>query len=232
MRLNDHLEGGCEHVTSSASARLVQHFGHLLRDSSGTSLIEFAFILPVILTMGAYGTETAQRSIVDMQVSQLALSVADNASRLGQTDNAAVVPTITEVDVDSVMFGALEQGSSIGIEANGRIILSSLERDTATGEQFIHWQRCRGDLDADSDYGTETPGGPAGAGLAGMGQSTLITARAGSAVMYVEVEYEYEPLFDMFSSGTQIIRQEAAFVVRDDRNLTPGITGNDGQSGC
>lgn len=230
--MSDHPEGGCEHVTISGRARLAQHFGHLLRDSSGTSLIEFAFILPVILTMGAFGTETAQRSIVNMQVSQLALSVADNASRLGQTDNAAVVPTITEVDVDSVMFGALEQGRSIGIETNGRIILSSLERDATTGDQFIHWQRCRGGLDVDSDYGPETPAGPVGAGLTGMGQSTLITARNGSAVMYVEVEYEYEPLFSMFSSGNQIIRQEAAFVVRDDRNLTPGITGGGGLSAC
>src|SRR3546814_13154337 len=35
---------------------------------------------------------------------------------------------------------------------HGRIILSSLERND-DGGQWIHWQRCYGDLDVESSYG-------------------------------------------------------------------------------
>ena len=204
----------------------------LARQCSGTATIEFAIILPAVLTLGLFGTETAHRAIANMQVSQLALSIADNASRLGQTDNTAVTPTITEADVNSVMFGALEQGKSIGLEQNGRVILSSLERDPDTGFQYIHWQRCTGELEAQSDYGLEQPDGPTDDSLEGMGTDNAVTASDGVAVMYVEVEYTYQPVFDIFGTGNQTIRQEAAFVVRDDRNLIPGVTGSGEESSC
>lgn len=196
----------------------------LRADNRGVSLIEFALVMPVMLTLTLYGTEVARLAITSMQVSQMALSVADNASRLGQTDNSGVTPTIAESDIDSVMFGALEQGEAIDFEANGRIILSSLEQDPDNGDQYIHWQRCRGDLDAESNYGEETPDGAEDGGLPGMGQPETVTARANSAVMFVEVEYRYEPIFNLFLSGGRTIRQEAAFVVRDDRSLAPGVS--------
>ena len=81
----------------------------LARDGSGVSLIEFALMLPVLMTLGLLGTEVAWMSSVNMQVSQIALSLADNASRLGQTDNSSVTPTISEADIDSIMSGAIRQ---------------------------------------------------------------------------------------------------------------------------
>jgi Flp pilus assembly pilin Flp len=212
------------------------HFRSCLRrlreERDGVSMVEFAMILPLLVMLGTYGTEVAHKAITNMQISQLALSVADNASRLGQTDNSSVTPTITESDIDSVMFGAVEQGKSVDLLANGRVILSSLEMDPVTGEQYIHWQRCRGGFGTESDYGPETPDGSADEPLSGMGKSGLITARPGSAVMFVEVKYQYQPLFDVFSSAQNEISQEAAFVVRDDRDLTPGVTGTGGESPC
>lgn len=215
---------------------LRKHLGRLLRrlqqERDGVSMVEFAMILPLLVMLGTYGAEVAHKAVINMQVSQLALSVADNASRLGQTDNSSVPPTITESDIDSVMFGAAEQGKSYDVIANGRIILSSLEMDPVTGDQYIHWQRCRGSLEVASDYGEETPDGSPDEPLAGMGKAGLVTARPDSAVMFVEVKYQYQPLFDVFPSGNNEISQEAAFVVRDDRDLTPAVTGTGGQSPC
>lgn len=202
----------------------------LYADDRGVALIEFAIALPVMLVLAVYGAEIARLAITNMQVSQIALTLADNASRMGQTDNSAIRPSISEADVDSVMFGAMEQGEAIGFEEDGRVILSSLEVDPDTGDQFIHWQRCRGELDVDSDYGPETPDGSVGDGLPGMGQAELIKATSDkSTVMFVEVEYRYEPMFDVFFTGNRTIRQEAAFVIRDDRNLAPGVPG---ETGC
>ena len=207
----------------------------LRANKSGISIVEFALVLPVLLTLGLFGTEIARMTTINMTVSQIALSVADNASRLGQTDNAAVAPTITEDNVDAVLAGALRDGQPIDLEANGRIILSSLEYDDFTNSQFIAWQRCRGDRAFDSAYGNDTTeNGINGPPITGMGAGTnKITAQSGQAVMFVEIEYKYEALFeDPFGSGDRILRKEAAFLIRDDRNLDPGLTGGGSDSSC
>lgn len=206
--------------------------GGLRRDRRGVSVLELALALPVLITLGLYGTEMAYMATINMQVGEIATSVADNASRLGQTDNSAVTPTVTETQVQSVMAGALVEGNAFDFERNGRIILSSLERDAATGRQYIHWQRCQGSLRRESNYGRQGAG-LTGAILQGMGPATPpIKAVGNSAVMFVEVFYEYQPLFGQVFAGDTTFRREAAFVIRDDRNLTPGVTGGNGQSNC
>ncbi|WP_156842627.1 TadE/TadG family type IV pilus assembly protein [Novosphingobium aquimarinum] len=199
--------------------------GRFGRNADAVSMLEFALVLPVLLTLGMYGTEIAYMSTVDMQISQIANSVGDNASRLGQTDNSAVTPTITQAQVKAVLDGAIEEGSRLGLEENGRVILSSLERAPVTGKNYIHWQRCIGDLDRDSAYGGEGLG-LVGATLQGLGKpGHLIAPPANSAVMFVEVYFEYQGLFGTMFVGNKVFKHEAAYVLRDDRNLTPGLTG-------
>jgi hypothetical protein len=207
----------------------------LCRDSSAVSLIEFALVLPILLTFGLFGADIARMTIVNLRVSQIALSLADNASRLGQTDNSGITPTITEANVDAIIAGALRDGESINLESDGRLILSSLEYDDITGKQYIHWQRCRGALEFSSRYGNDTSNnGLNGSPLNGMGSgSHKITAMSGQAVMFVEIQYNYKPLFENpFGTGNRTLRKEAAFLTRDDRNLAPGLTGGASESSC
>jgi len=206
----------------------------LIDNRSGAALIEFALILPLFITLGLYGVEIAYMNTVSMQVSQIALSVADNASRLGQTDNSAVTPTIKETDIDAVMQGAILQGNSIGLQANGRIILSSLEYDDFTGKQYIHWQRCKGAKTNTSVYGNDTNNnGLAGGTISGVGSgSATITASSGSAVMVAEVYYTHSGIFGSAFIQPITFRQTANLIIRDDRNLTPGLTGGNSQSSC
>ncbi|MCP5397196.1 MAG: pilus assembly protein [Sphingomonadaceae bacterium] len=205
-----------------------------LRDTSGVAAVEFAMILPLFISMGLVGTEVAYMSTVNMQVSQVALSLADNASRLGQTDNSSVTPTVTESDIDSIMKGALQQGAYFDLEQNGRIILSSLEVDDDTGRQYIHWQRCRGELAEESIYGDDGQNnGLHGPEITGVGSDTnKVTAEDGSAVMIAEIYYDYDGLFTNLLPSTPRFRQEAIFTIRDDRNLAPGVTGSGGSSSC
>lgn len=214
--------------------RAQQLLKRLASDTSGVSLVEFAVISPLMLTLGLVGSEVAWMSIVNMQVSQIALSLADNASRLGQTDNSSVTPTITESDIDSIMSGAIKQGSSIDLGSRGRIILSSLEYDDATGKQYIHWQRCQGTLERNSAYGDDgDKNGLGSSQLTGVGQAAeKIRAVQGSAVMVAEVYYEYDSLFAKAFTSASLFRQEAVFSIRDDRNLAPGVTGGSGDSRC
>ena len=206
----------------------------LLRDSVAVSTVEFALILPLFITLGMTGVEMAYMSTVNMQVSQTAISLADNASRLGQTDNSAVTPTVTEADIDSIMAGALRQGAGFDLEENGRIILSSLEYDDVTGRQYIHWQRCRGDMDVDSSYGDQGQNNGLGSSrIYGVGTADdQIRASSGSAVMVAEIYYQYDGIIGGMFGESATFRQEAVFAIRDDRNLTPGVTGSGGSSSC
>lgn len=195
-------------------------------DESAISTVEFALILPIFITMGLTGVELAYMATVNMQVSQTAISLADNASRLGQTDNSSVSPTVNETDVDSIMAGALRQGESFNLEENGRLILSSLEYDETTGRQFIAWQRCRGELDRDSLYGNQNEkNGKGSFRVWGVGTGdTKITAPEGSAIMVAEIYYEYDGIIGGDFGDTAEFRQEAIFAIRDDRDLEKGVT--------
>jgi len=221
-------------------------------DRSGVALIELALSLPVLLTLGLMGIETARYAIASMRCSQMAMTVADNASR--------VRVQITEDDIAELMQGAKTIGQGINFSANGRIILSDLEPYeastppdlTKSPNQWIRWQRCSGDKEVTSTYGvpksangsiinngTErtTPSDPAHSqptnGTAttatGMGPANnQIAAARGTAVMFVEVIYDYQPLVPLLKPllGTRTINFTAAFNVRQrtDQVLYAGTT--------
>lgn len=224
------------HLTFSSRAararRAAASLRRLSRDRSGNSLIELAVALPILLTLGMYGIELAYMATVNMQVSQIAMALADNASRLGQTDNSAVSPTISNGDIDSVMTGAIKQGGPIDFQANGKLILSSLERDPSTGRQYIHWQKCRGAMVRSSAYGPAGYG-KTGTEIEGLGKpDRQVAATNNSAVMFVEAYYTYKPLFGAMFVKNVKFSQEAAFLIRDDRSLSTGVTGTAGSSEC
>lgn len=204
--------------------RLTRFLKRLHGNQSGLAMIEFAFSMPVLMGLGMYGTETAFLATTNMKVSQTALTLADNAARLDQVSNGVLTPTIKESDVNQVLTGAKLQAETIDLMKYGRVTVSSLEV-TAAGQQFIRWQRCMGkratasryddDLDNNNVVDTSFTGmGPAGAKL---------QAVTNSAVMYVEIEYQYQPLFKNLFGPAKILRQEAGFNIRGNRNLTAGL---------
>lgn len=190
----------------------------LKADTSGVAFVEFAFTAPIVLAMGMLGTETAYFVITHMQVSQVAMQVADNASRVGEQD-VLTARKVYESDINESLVGAEKLGETFGIFERGRVIISSLQRN-ADGGQWIAWQRCRGAKVFDSSYGEEGDGA-SGTSFQGMGEpGNLITASNGTAVMFVEIAYDYDSLtpFDIYDGRT--IRYTAAFNVRDSRDLT------------
>ena len=196
----------------------------LAGDTSGLALVEFAFSAPLLLGMGMLGTDTAYLVITHMQVSQIAMQVADNASRVGEQD-ILTQRTIRERDMAETLIGAEKLGENIDIFEQGRIIISSLQRNGAGG-QWIAWQRCRGALPYTSSFGLEGVG-KTGTAFPGMGApGREITAAQGTAVMFVEVAYDFEPLTPITVFEGRRIRYTAAFNVRDNRELTGGPDAN------
>jgi TadE-like protein len=190
----------------------------LRKNSSGVAVIEFAYALPILLAVGVGGIEMTNYANVNLRVSQAAMALADNMSRVG-LESALSSVQIRESDVNDSFIGIQRQTEGLNVTANGRVILSSLERN-ADGGQWIHWQRCFGGLARASAYGVQGDGAT-GTALLGMGPATArITAPADAAVMFVEIVYNYQPLVAGFFSYSREIRREASFIVRDPRDLT------------
>lgn len=194
-------------------------FARRLRaDCSGLALIEFGFAAPIVLAMGTLGLETTNLVLAHMRISQIALNLADNVSRVGE-ESALSLKQLREVDINNSFEAARLQSGGFDVTTHGRIILSSLENDTANGN-WIRWQRCLGLLPVSSSYGSAGDGAGS-ATFNGMGPTgSKITASSGTAVMFVEIIYDYQPLFAARLLGTQRLNYTAAFVVRDQRDLT------------
>jgi Flp pilus assembly protein TadG len=202
---------------------------------SGVALTEFALAAPFIITIGGYSIEMSNFALANMRVSQVALNLADNASRIGLTSTLTTTQ-LRESDINDVLVAARLEGDPVKLTTYGRVTLSSLENvqqswDT-TAVQRIHWQRCIGlksGAGFDSSYGTTsaTAGTVASSSYAGttatsgMGKTgAMITAPSGLAVMFVEVNFEYQPLFGSLFVPKQSIAYTASYMVRDKRDYS------------
>jgi len=217
-------------VTAGALAiRTGTFLRRLKRCEVGLALIEMAYVTPVLLTLTMGGAELANYATVQMRVSQLALQVADNASRMGSGLPLAS-KQITETMINDVLAGAQAQASDMNLMGSqqeggvtvqkARIIISDLEpvaNPNTTNKFRIVWQRCVGPAATFvSKYGVQGT-----TNLDGMG-SPSVSPPDNNAMQFVEVRYRYQPLFigKMGFVNYINIDSEAAMLVRDDRDLS------------
>ena len=193
----------------------------IARDRTAVAMTEFALATPLVLTLGLWGLETANLAITHMRVSQAALHLADNASRIGET-SSLTRRKIYEDDINDFFLGSNYQaGEAIDMYEFGRVIISSLQVEEGTdAQQYIAWQRCKGRGQFQSDYGVQDTGkgDPSFQGMGPVGEEVF--ALKGEAVMFVEISYEYQPIVtDAFLTSREI-KASAAFTVRADRDLS------------
>lgn len=191
----------------------------IARDRRGIAITEMAYCFPVLLLLTLWLFEITNYVLVKQQVSQLAIQVADNASRIG-TQNT-VQAEIDEGQVNDVFTGAALQAGALDMKNNGRIILSSLEIDPATPHgQYIHWQRCFGAYAYPSSYGVQGDG-KGNNSVSGMGPaSARITATSIAPAMFVEIGYRYKPIITSRWVPSGPLREVASLIVRDNRDTS------------
>lgn len=185
----------------------------LRSNQRGVALIEFAIGLPVFLTLVVCGLETVNLIMAHQQVSRIATSTADLAARY----RAA----IDEGDVKQLFLGAKLSAENIDFQQHGRLILSSVMRNTGNNGHWVRWQRCEGQLGA-----VISVIGPEDAGKTGTGSATSIptvkysaatpgmTLNPGDNTMTAEATFEYQPLFVSGIHGLRI-RYAASFMARE-----------------
>lgn len=201
-------------IASRRMSRLLRRLSH---SQSGVAMVEFALATPFFLTAGLWGVELANYTIVTMQINQIAIHIADNASRIGDT-SVLENKKIYESDINDVMLGAsLQAGQRLALWDRGRVIISSLEvlPDSDPEAQYIHWQRCMGKKEHDSTYGSVDDTFAIGMGPSGQ----EVFANADEAVIFVELTYDYEPLVSKHFITDRTVKAIATFNVRSSRDL-------------
>jgi len=181
----------------------------VIRDDRAVAVIEFAYAAPVFLVLVLGGLELTNLALVYQRVNHMSSTVADNAGRAPEQ--------IDESDIYEFLTGADLIGRSIDFEEHGRVILSSFNRgrDGLQENQKINWQRCWGELDVGSAYGKQGNGSNTDKFADGIGpEGNKISVREGSALMFVEVVYDYQPLVGTGWFTPPQIRAESAFNVR------------------
>ena len=183
-------------------------FAYIARNTSGLALIEFAFTLPILLTLSLTGAELTNYVTTRMRVSQMALQLSDNAARMGK-GTQITAKSISELDINDIMAGVQLQSGELDIANRGRVILSDLEpmaNPNTTNKYKIVWQRCFGGKIAhNSGFGTA-------------GQTNL---NGIGPTMFVEVYYEYKPIIGLGSlAPSTTITEIASMAVRDRRDLS------------
>jgi hypothetical protein len=183
------------------------HTTQLAKSEKGAALIELAMAVPVLLVLILGGMELTNYVVVQMQINRIAGMTADNAARLRTP--------MSESFMNQLFTGVDKAGSSIHFTQHGRVIVSSVQNNSAgpggssTG-QWIRWQRCWGNLRVNSKYGLEGKG----QNDASLRTMNGLTAQGGSALIYAELYYDYQPIIPsgFFAPGRLI--HETAFIVR------------------
>ncbi len=204
--------------------KLAKAIARLRDDTSGVALLEFAYALPFLVTLGGFGLEMTHLASTNLKISQAAMALADNMSRVGENSNLAATQ-IRESDIIDSFIGIKKQTEGLDIGTRSRVILSSLQQNPDDG-QWIKWQRCMGTKAVVGSYGAQNTGAT-GNGFPGMGPpAARITAPPDSAVMHVEIFYDYRSLFTTMFIPARTMRYEASFIVRDSRDLAGPANGD------
>lgn len=200
----------------------------LRRDTSGLALTEFAFSMPILLTLSLTGAELTNYVITRMRISQVALHIADNAARIGRGSQLEA-KKIDEGLINDLLTGAELQAGELGLFTNGRVIVSSLEPAESPNEDdeyVIRWQRCKGSrTNLTSSYGS--------AGTTRIADGIGPTGRKVAApdygvTMFVEVRYLYQPIVSDSLAPSTEIKEFASMMVRDRRDTSDGTGHPDG----
>jgi Flp pilus assembly protein TadG len=166
--------------------QIAQKFAHLAgslrRDEQGVSAVEFAMLLPLMLTMYLGTVEISQGISADRKVTLTTRSVADLVSQVSSINNSDMSNSLNAAATVMAPFSS----------TNLKVVVSSITID-ATGKATVAW--------SDTLNGTARSKGST---------VTLPTALniANSSLIFSEVQYAYKPAIGYLISGTMTLKDQ------------------------
>ena len=166
----------------------------LLRDSRGGVMIEFGFVMPILVLLMLGGIEMGRYVLLHQKLDRTAMTVSDLVARVTSV-------TTSELDTVFTAAGLVMEPFTMGTE--GAVIISSVKEDS--GSPKVIWQyKGGGTLSVTSVVGTQ-------GGNATINDNDLVDEN--NAIIIGETYFTYSPWFiDMIPSTT--LRHQAVFSPR------------------
>ncbi len=164
----------------------------LPRDRRGAIVVEFALILPILITILLGCFDATRFVLLHQKLDRTASTMAD---LVAQSDGISVA------QLNDLFSAAEDQLSPFDLAASGRVIVSSITRPTAAAAQ-VAWQQL-------------SPGVLPAASAVGIGGATAVLpagliVRTGENIIVAESYYNYVPFF-LGSFLSPAIFRHAAF---------------------
>jgi Flp pilus assembly protein TadG len=171
-----------KHQASLIAQDLRGRFGHLAKDERGVSAVEFAMLLPLMVTLYLGTVEVSQGIGVDRKVTLTARTVADLVSQVTSVSNNDMTNSLNAATAVMAPFPT----------GNLKVVVSSVTID-AQGNATIAW--------SDTLNGTAKSTGAT---------VTLPSALAipNSSVIWGEVQYTYKPVIGYVVTGTLTLKDQ------------------------
>jgi len=174
------------------AARRMRFARRLARDARGVSAVEFALILPVMITMYIGAVEFSHALTVDRRVTSVASAAADMVAQSKQATSASVL------DVFTAANSIMQPYSTIPISIKVTSVVADEDNNTTVGWSCAH----NGAAYAD-DSSFTLPNG---------------LTQPFSSIVVAEVTYSYTPPIGEFISGSILMTE--TFYLRPRRSLT------------
>ncbi len=147
------------------------------QESKGASMVEFALILPLLITVSLGIYETTNYVLLSAKLNEIAAGVANWVG--AQTSTA----TITDC-----LIGANLMGTNYNFSGKGEVVVTGLQQVGSTTSQKLVWQQASagGTSQLTTNLGT------------GQVQYAPFSILLDANVIVVEVTYDYQPTFSYF----------------------------------
>lgn len=179
---------------------------NLRDDESGVAFMEFALALPLLMVTLLGGLELVHLALTHQQLSRIATSTADLAARYRSS--------IDEANINALFMGSQMSASFDDFDTNGRIVLSSITRNSDDDGHWIRWQRCEGQLARASEIGDQGEGKDD----ASIDDVNGMMVTDPNNILVAEVTYRYTPWF--FPVSNSILKSIAPIFVERDITYT------------
>ena len=168
--------------------RIIESVRSLVRDRRGATLVEFAFVVPVLTFLTLASIELSRYVLLNQKLQNAATSLADLAAR-GRTLSVA--------QLDSMFAAVPSITQPYDFTNNGIAIVTSITSPSVDTAE-VAWQRTGGGALIE----TSRIGSP--------GNSATIPSdlpeRAGDTIIAAEVYFDFQPLFNILLSPTTLYR--------------------------
>lgn len=162
-----------------------------LRDNRGSVMLEFAFAMPLLLTILLGGIELGRYVLLHQKLDRTAMTISDLVSR---------VTSVTTAELDTIFLATDFVMAPFDMGGSGIVIVSSVKDNSGT--PTVIWQRAgSGTLTVTSEIGVQ-------AGTATISDDQMLST--GEGIIVGETYFDYTPWLMQFIPSVRL-RHVAVF---------------------